>query len=247
MGSHRIAGISILPCPDKNVLGVRMDNCHMGEYVERHFLFFDIVIQSSMELSQDDEQPRLRLAQHTVPSGVPLASIMRQTLGGLTASIPDGNLETVIDQLEECVGKIYDACFIHAVRNQQCVFLRDKMRDDLLLTTNFAIKNLVCSDSLESVQFTLFWRRTSGSSITVMSCHVSLSFNDPMSSKPTEVSVSKRDFGERHIIGNTQTPINGTWIVEDDSDSEDDSRLIELRTLFGAFPIKEAIHIFVKQ
>jgi hypothetical protein len=105
---------------------------------------------------------------------------------------------------------------------------------------------LVCSDSMGSVQFDLFWRPTSGSSTAIMSCNVFLSYDDPMSAKPTEISVTKRDSGERHIISRPQPPINDTRLVEDDSDSEDDSRLIEVRRLFGAYPIKEAIQGLVE-
>jgi hypothetical protein len=111
VGSHRIAGVSIIPVPtDRNVLGIRLDICIMGGvYVAKHFLFFDIctsISSSSSSSSKDDDNddsdaskdtddellddnaPRkqyyLQLNQHTVPPSVALPKLIQHHFGGTT-------------------------------------------------------------------------------------------------------------------------------------------------------------------
>ena len=102
---HRIAGISVVPCPDDNVLGIRLDICVCGKYAARHFLFFDVVEvvppnsddlnttvqnnntgankaglseQQQQQQQGGSERRHVRLVQHTLPPEVPLPSILER-------------------------------------------------------------------------------------------------------------------------------------------------------------------------
>lgn len=180
--------------------------------------------------------------QHTVPSSVPLESILHQTLGGSNASVTDGNIELVMERLEECVGQIYDACFVNAVRRLEFMYLQENETEKMPPNTKFGVHNLVFTDSLDCVRFDLSWRPTLGSSTTIISCKVSLSFGDPMSLKPTELSVTKLDSGKRDAIGQTEPPVNGRRLIEDDSHHDHNSYLIKVRKVFEENSIKGAIN-----
>jgi hypothetical protein len=98
-GSHRIAGISVVPCPDSSLLAIRMDICVNGSYVNRHYLFF-----------QHDANQKLRLVQHTLPQG---CSTVDRTI----------QFDNSMANLRRFIGDIYDACYCHAVRQDACDFL----------------------------------------------------------------------------------------------------------------------------
>jgi len=248
IGSHRIAGISILPCPDSNVLGIRLDICVQGVYVAQHHLFFDVSILCSMEESTDfqDEtmqRPSLRLAQHTVPSGVPLSLIVDQTIGS-SALIPKDDMGAVLGQVEECVGQIYDACYVYATRQNLCTFLKENTRENCS-NFSFAIQHLVCSDSYESFQFELNWQPQRRKMEHALSCHISLSFDDPMSIKATRIDVELLN----NAIDNFCQPdedINGPRIVVEDSEADYDIDLKEVRRLLRVHTVARAISELVR-
>lgn len=115
-GSHRIAGISLLPCPDPNALGVRLDVAVDGVYVAKHALFFDIAVKSLEE--EEQKKLYLRLVQHTLPTGVPLASILERHFGGPTLPLDQGRLtDTVLGTLQALIGEILDECYALARSN----------------------------------------------------------------------------------------------------------------------------------
>ena len=99
-GLHRIAGISVLPCPDESLLGIRMDICVNGSYVNRHYLFF-----------QHHVDQILTLVKHTLPQGCITADRTVQ-------------LDNSMVNLRQFIGDIYDACYCHAVRQDACDFLK---------------------------------------------------------------------------------------------------------------------------
>ena len=248
VGSHRIAGISILPCPDKNILGIRLDICVHGEYVARHHLFFDLVTHASMnqmitfEKDALHKQPFIRLAKHTVPSGIPLTLIVDQTLGS-TPLIPNDPIEPAIGRLEECIGQVYDACYIYAIRKQIGTFLRDNTRDDFV-TSTFAIQQLICGDTYESFQFVLQWQSTERWNGTDHSCHMSLSFDDPMSALPTTVTVRTlmNDKGDEMVVSHDYRSRDDCPIVaDDDSDAEGTLDLNTVQKLFRTLQVENAI------
>ena len=254
VGSHRIAGISILPCPDKNVLGVRLDVCLHGEYVARHHLFFDVATHASMNLIVTSEkvaqqkQPYIRLAKHTIPTGIPLISIVEQTLGSIPL-IPYGTIEAAVGRLEECIAKVYDACYMYAIRKQIGTFLRDNIKDDIATTTTtpittFAIQQLICADTYESFQFILKWQSTKPRNETESSCQIDISFDDPMSAIPTTVTV-KTLFVDKYddmVVRNDRRGRDNPHIVADeDSDAENTFDLKTVRKLFQTLQVEIAI------
>jgi hypothetical protein len=96
--SHRIAGISVISCPDS--LGIRMDICVHGVYVNRHYLFFQLMNRNKI----------LRLVQHTVPQGCISED----------RAIPfDDSLTT----LRQFIGEVYDKCYFNAIRKDASDYL----------------------------------------------------------------------------------------------------------------------------
>lgn len=200
-GSHRIAGISVIPCPDDNVLGVRLDICVRGRYVARHFLFFDLVVVTqthgggSDSEEEEEDSPKetgmlhLRLVQHTVPSEVPLAEIVDRHLGGMLL-LPDGTLNLdAMPIVQRCIGEIYDVCFVRAVRKE----MRDYLTALAAATTtdrSVAVTQLAVSDNLYCFGFDL---RFSPSENDIISLRVKMTFRTATSTEPPEVSVHQTD------------------------------------------------------
>lgn len=144
VGSHRIAGVSIIPVPsDRNVLGIRLDISIIGGvYVAKHLLFFDIVTSVKIsdnsddddddDSSEEDEPKRyfLRLHQHTLPPSVALPKLIQQHFGGHNMlELPGGgSLITkevdVLAIIRGLVGEIHDGCHSYAVRKAGVDFLK---------------------------------------------------------------------------------------------------------------------------
>lgn len=103
---HRLAGISVTPLPDPDLLGVRFDICDdSGQYVTCHHVFWDVIVKddslsSACKDIKDTEEvfagedsessvktslsavAYMRVLQHDLPALVPLNAILQRILGG---------------------------------------------------------------------------------------------------------------------------------------------------------------------
>jgi hypothetical protein len=209
VGSHRIAGISIIPCPDTNVLGIRLDIAIEGRYVAKHFLFLDIV----STVSWDDESGGcdtdetashalyLRLVQHTLPPGVTLPTFIQRHFGGTMLLLPEHVLtKSAMAIVRTMVGDIYDACYAYAIRRQGVDFLKKYTANDDA-TKDFVVQNLVFADTFRQVDFEILWtipatRRHSRERRQLV---VQLEYREESNPQPTNVQVMQ---GEGRIDEN---------------------------------------------
>ena len=153
VGSLRIAGISIIPCPDPSVLGIRLDIAVEGRYAAKHFFFLDIVGNASSDDGGDDTDCDLylRLVQHTLPPGIPLKGIIQRHFGGSMLPLRNQELtESDMAAVRSMAGDIHDACYANAVRKEGVAFLK-KYCDDR--EGNFAVHHLVFADTFRHVDF----------------------------------------------------------------------------------------------
>ena len=202
VGSHRIAGISIIPCPDPSVLGIRLDIAVEGCYAAKHFFFLDIVRNASCDDgSEGDCDLYLRLVQHTLPPGVPLKGIIQRHFGGSMLPLRDQVLtEADMAAVRNMAGNIYDACYANAVRKKGVAFLSQYCDDSV---ANFAVHRLVFADTFRHVDFEVslmahprFVHSTGPRRIVVK-----LEYGDEANPLPTVVQVTEDDdYGDGNIL-----------------------------------------------
>ena len=109
--AYRLAGLSLYPCPDQDLLALRLDIAVQGHYVACHHVFFDMVAMK--------EEKYLRVVQHTLPGMVPLTKILRRTLGGVAKADDEA-----LHKLRDCANELYQACYCHAVRKEAYEWLK---------------------------------------------------------------------------------------------------------------------------
>jgi Cenp-O kinetochore centromere component len=199
VGSHRIAGISIIPCPDTNVLGIRLDVAIDGRYVAKHFLFLDIVTTVSWDEGGDDDTTDnalyLRLVQHTLPPGVTLPTIIQRHFGDTMLLLPEHVLtKSAMAIVRTMVGDIHDACYANAIRRQGVDFLK-KYTTNSDATKDFVVHNLKFPDTFRHVDFEVIWTtpatlRRNGELRRLV---IQLEYHEESNPQPTSVHVAQGD------------------------------------------------------
>lgn len=213
VGSHRIAGISIIPCKDTNVLGIRLDIAIEGHYVAKHFLFLDIVATVSWDnessgCDNDETSSRalyLRLVQHTLPPGVTLPTFIQRHFGGTMLLLPDHVLtNSAMAIVRTMVGDIHDACYANAIRRQGVDFLK-KYTTNGDATKDFVVRNLAFADTFRHVDFEVFWTipATLRHNSELRRLVVQLEYRDESNPQPTNVQIT---LGEGRIENNDLIP-----------------------------------------
>jgi hypothetical protein len=246
--AYRIAGISMLPCPDDEVLALRFDIQVDGSFVACYHCFFDLVIYEDNHDDREEEVKEdllhMRLIQHTLPPSVPLASILEKTMGGVACIGPfnnDANWEYVelMDRLRKCANEIYQACYCFNTRKQTLSLL--KSFDGRVMQGNaptgqlsFKVDELTCSDRLDKIAFKL--ELLSG----ISSLQVTLGYKDPMCVQPTNVSVKNL------AASSVPRGRNRFYAVEVSDDDDDNSNvrddLIDSATVaFRRLPVRKAL------
>jgi Cenp-O kinetochore centromere component len=200
VGSHRIAGISTIPCHDPNVLGIRMDIAlEKGRYVAKHFAFFDFVesVSSDEEDEESDQSYWLRLIQHTLPSSVRVSVILDRHFGGpmLKVTGDQGLSEEDLHRLQGLLGDVQDACYAHAVRKHAVEFLCNFVTQDTTHFDSFAVHNLVYSESFRQIEFELSWTKPESKRVlaTMIRLSIRLIYDEDLSALPTAVDVIETD------------------------------------------------------
>lgn len=240
-GSHRLAGISLLPHEDENTLGVRLDIGVNGRYVARHVAFFQIVA------TQD--KTFLRLVQHTLPKGVVLKSNM--SLEIQNKQIDDG---TVIERLREWVGTLYDASYAYALRRAACLWLSSKNNssDDAR-----SIYHVTFNDTYDMISFRLvLWRQDHvpiDESRRATCLDVKLSYENPLVAQPTRVKIRHANlpFGDEQetVIVDHMERENQHGEVPEVSDNDDDGEgetFEGIKNMFMLLSVPRAVEDFLR-
>ena len=217
--AYRLAGISMLPCPDSEVLALRFDIEMEGAFVACYHCFFDLVVLDSDDALQDDDKKdmlHLRLIQHTLPSAIPLGTILDKTMGGVACIGPyndDSQWATgdLKGRLRKCANEIYQACYCYSVRKQNAALLESLATAG---DVSFFIENLKCSDRLDKISFQL--KLVSG----ISSLEVTMSYKDPMRAQPTHVVV--QNLAASSTSMRVQNRLYAAEISDDDDDDDDD-------------------------
>lgn len=217
--AYRLAGITLWPCPDKDVLALRLDVAVEGIFVACYHCFFDLCC------CKDDNKLYLRLVQHTLPPSVPLGSILEKTLGGvaLVGSLNESSWRTskLMERLRTCANELYQACYCFCVRKQAVAFLQQA-----------AVRALECTDTLGKISFEMV--------VGVSSLQVTLAYKDPLRVQPTHVSV-------KNLVASTSSFRNprtyaSVEISDDDDDSAVDDDLAENAIIsFRRLPMRKAV------
>jgi len=237
-GSHRLAGISVVPC-ENDVLGIRLDICVTGRYVNRHYLFFQQHLEQrkveeqskgEKEAAEDEEvhdnaqeEPgeqhdgqsrQLKLVQHTLPQG-------------LLASLDGRSLDLSFDTLQRYIGDAYDACYNHAVRQDAVDFLKSQ--------GDCGIRNVECSNSLDCIVFQLQCGDTQ--------LRILLRYKDPLSSLPGEVKVSHvATLAAAAAAQPANLLFNNDTVMEVSSDEDEDTGILSAaREVFQSCEIRQAV------
>ncbi|KAI2513749.1 hypothetical protein MHU86_532 [Fragilaria crotonensis] len=192
VGSHRIAGISIIPGPDPNVLGIRLDISIEGRYAAKHFFFLDIVgTVSGDDGEETDSVLYLRLVQHTLPSGILLKGIIQRHFGGTMLPL-DNQVLTLADMatVRNLAGDIYDACYANAVRKEGVSFLK-KYCDET--AGNYAVHHLAFAETLRHVNFEVSLKMHARfvHNMKLRRIVVKLEYGEETNPQPTSVHVSE--------------------------------------------------------
>ena len=234
--SHRLAGISVVPrAHDANVLGIRLDICVAGTYVNRHYLFFQQQeargqeekdkeghkdIEKEEQDKQDEETTRpqeeqkrqsrhFKLVQHTLPQGVLFV-------------IEDRTVELSLDALQHYIGNVYDACYSHAVRQD--------VVDCVKSQAEAGATEVDCNNALDCISFQL---QCGDENVRVV-----LHYTDSFSSLPTNVKVTRVAPASQPVNPATDSD-NVVEVVS--SEDEDDTILNTARTAFRTCSFREAL------
>ena len=220
--AYRLAGITLWPCPDKDVLALRLDVAVEGTFVACYHCFFDLCCNPAAELY-------LRLVQHTLPPSVPLGSILETTLGGVAVVGPlqetsAWKTKELMERLRKCASELYQACYCFCARKQAVAFLREKSSQVL---------ELDCTDTLGKISFQL---ATAG----VSSLQVTLGYKDPLRVQPTNVSV-KNLVAASTTRKNPHAYLVGEISDDDDGDGHTDDLVENAIVSFRRLPIRKAV------
>ena len=236
--AYRLAGISMLPCPDSDVLALRFDIEMEGAFVACYHCFFDLVV---MEEDGEDKKDMLhiRLIQHTLPSAIPLGTIIDKTMGGVACIGPydddsqwaTGDLQK---RLRQCANEIYEACYCYSGRKQTAVLLKSLASKEE--SSSFFIEGLRCSDRLDKISFHL--KLVSG----ISSLSVTLCYKDPMRAQPTHVVVQNLAASSPSM--RVQNRLYAAEVSDDDDDSDShvkDDLTENAIVSFRRLPIRQAL------
>ncbi len=144
--AHRLIGISVAPCPDPNLLGIRFDvGIDSGQFVSCHHVYWTVVVQaepnlalkvlperdskrgdsnsgSKRSLSSDSkislqDVAYMQVLQHDLPLFIPLQSILQRELGE-KEWIRIGPVQDVVDNDndEETTDKDWEITFRRCCR-----------------------------------------------------------------------------------------------------------------------------------
>jgi hypothetical protein len=241
--AYRLAGISMLPCPDSENLALRFDIAVEGVFVACYHCFFDLVVRGTATNDNDtshgnvpEDRLHLRLVQHTLPPSVPLGSILQKTMGGVACVGPLDNdrqwkSKEFMDRLRKCANEIYQACYCYSVRKQAVAFLKSMVDDGKEEDRRgpCMVQQLECTETLSKISFRLL----SG----ISSLYVALAYKDPMRAQPTNVSA--KNLAE----SSTSLSRNRAYAVEisDDDAVVNDDLVDNAIVSFRRLPVRKAI------
>lgn len=213
VGSHRVGGISILPCPsDRNILGIRLDVCVQGQYTQKHVLFFDIVTLVDDEDQQEEKDPDenlqdesnqsywLRLVRHTLPRMITLPKVIERNFEGPMLHLSEEGLltENTMNTIQELVGDLYDICYAMAIRRKGVECLQSMERDhkksdeEKWRCGGIFVDKLVFAESLQCINFKLILKGETKEH----ALKVDLQYHSETAALPLYVDIS--------VTGNTQ-------------------------------------------
>lgn len=229
--AYRLAGISMVPCADENVLATRLDVTVEGRYVACYHAFFDLVV------NDDAGDLYLRLVQHTLPPSIPLAAIVEETLGGIARVGPLQNeaeweTDQLVEKLRKCSNQLHQACYCYALRKESFSFLQSSAT---YKSRSYIVKQLQPTDTFKTIVFCL--QLLSG----MPSLQVELIYKDPMRPQPTGVSVRSTTGPSSANMNVTRNQAVSVDVVSDEEDGglED---LIDTATMaFRRLPMRKAI------
>jgi hypothetical protein len=198
--AYRLAGISMVPVRDKDVLCVRFDVTTAGSYRNSYHCFFDLVeaIHDDDDGGGDAEEEEeenflyLRLIQHTLPSAIPLGAILREVGGLMIPCRTDRSTDDLTGRLRSVARKLYHACYCYAVRQEIYTFLRT-------LTTRHDADDEAADDDDERSYWTDHVETVPGKydaisfqlhlASGISSLQVHLTYRNPVRVQPTHVTV----------------------------------------------------------
>lgn len=230
--AYRLAGVSILPCPDKEVLALRFDILVDGSFVACYHCFFDLVVkvrdseeQEDDMHSDDEDHLHLRLVQHTLPSSIPLKPILQNTMGGVASIGPYGDdsmwkAEELMKRLRRCANDIYQACYCYCVRKHCVAYLKSLVHNEATsppdAVERCSLQSLECSETdFRRMSFSMF--------AGVSSLHVSLAYKDPLRVQPTHVTV--KDLSSTPKGGSAHNRF--AMEISDDEDDDNDHGAVQ--------------------
>mmetsp|Transcript_22004 Transcript_22004/g.32503 ORF Transcript_22004/g.32503 Transcript_22004/m.32503 type:complete len:361 (-) Transcript_22004:208-1290(-) len=199
VGSHRVGGISILPCPaDRNLLGIRLDICVQGQYTQKHVIFFDIVTLVEDGKEENEKSYWLRLVRHTLPRIVTLQKVIDRHLGGAMLHLSEEGVvtENTMNTIQELVGDLYDICYAMAIRRKGVEYLQSLQHDDDETSEQDSIrgsftfvKELIFSETLQCIIFNLILKEDARE----LTLKVDLQYHSETAALPSYVEVSVTD------------------------------------------------------
>ena len=251
--AYRLGGISMLACPDEEVLALRFDVEVEGSFIGCYHCFFDLVIyyeddetmendnENGQQKQQKNEQAmlHLRLIQHTLPPSVPLASILEKTMGGVACIGPYSNenqwkTNALKERLQNCAKEIYQACYCYSVRKHTATILKS-FATTTTKEQNDSTKSCGNNKNDQDVSFTIQELKCSDrldklsfklalvSGISTL--QVILAYKDPMRAQPTHVTV--KNLAESSALLLSGRARNSFYapemMISDDDDDDNDN------------------------
>jgi len=237
--AYRLAGISVMPCADTEVLALRFDVSVEGQYVACYHALFDLVLVTEPDETKAAEENDiyLRLVQHTLPSSVPLASILEETLGGVARIGPADNelhwkTDGLVERLRQCSNQLYHACYCYSIRKHAAQLLQSMAKDTAKEEDrSYYVDQLEPNDAYDKISFHL--KLLSG----ISSLEIDLVYKDPMRASPTSVHVKNAA-----ASGNINPRLPAAYAAEISDDEEQNDDLSETAMIaFKRLPISKAI------
>ena len=237
--AYRLAGISVMPCADTEVLALRFDISVEGHFVACYHALFDLVMVEEPDdtTHAKENDVYLRLVQHTLPSSVPLASILEETLGGVAHVGPADNelhwkTDGLVGRLRQCSNQLYHACYCYSVRKHAFQLLQSMTKDAAKAENrSYYVDQLEPNDACDKISFHL--KLLSG----ISSLEIDLVYKDPMRPSPTSVHVKNAA-----ALGNTNPRLPAAYAAEISDDEEQNDDLSETAMIaFKRQPISKAV------
>jgi hypothetical protein len=269
--AYRLAGISITPCADENVLALRFDILTVqGKYTACYHAFFDLVVASTSTIVTDLDRNKkektikkktdnddssgsqdlyLRLVQHTLPPSIPLATIVEETLGGIAVVGPLENedqwkTDELVKKLRKCSNQLHQACYCYTARKESYAFLQTLTAQSRNESGEHnRSSHVIVVEALEPTDtFSKISFRLQLLS-GMPSLRVELTYKDAMRSQPTGVMVrTSSASGSSSFMDVSRNQATSVEVISDEEEAEGTDDLVDTATMaFRRLPMRQAV------